>query len=274
MEELNLDNDYFNYLLYCHQLSRDDGQEIILQLKNDCYDGKVNEFNLIKKLEDYCSRQIITNEKSAKISYLYAIIDKNDHYITQIKKQYGLTASDIELIAEMVEEDIKRGNIATYTVKRNFRQYASDRHFIKKSRSQLMRIERNLTHALNIKRKLEKVKNVSLSDVHAIIDNLNSNIDGGKVYKKNMAGIVMSEIDILSNDKKITAHKKLLEFIDTHPDALKNIKKHFNLTGKQTQRLLDDITNSINEGYVEAGEIKMKLIELAEKMGDDDDEHI
>ena len=35
MEDLNLDEDYFNYLLYSYQLSPEDGEDIIYQVKED-----------------------------------------------------------------------------------------------------------------------------------------------------------------------------------------------------------------------------------------------
>ena len=193
MNELGLDKDYFDYLLYSYQLSQEDGEEIIYQLKDDLYEGEINEFTLINKLEYYCNLQIINNEKEEKIRFLYTLIDSEDYIITKIKKQNKLTNSDILTIAEKIESDIERENIPKYLIKRYLENYSRQNYFINKNLKELKKFSSQLDNVF-INKTLKKVGNMNYTDVRNIISDLETKIKNGDYYSSNMKIILTAEI--------------------------------------------------------------------------------
>ena len=266
MEKLNLDDDYFKYLLYCHQLSESDGAEILSRLESDLEEGKANEFNMIEKLEDYCNHQIITNEKEQKIAYLYTIIDSDDYFITQTVSRYGLSNDDIIEIAEKIEREILDDNIAEYTIKRNFKCHASDLYFLRKNKRQLAQIENNLERHLKINRKISQLKNVTCEDVRTIIDAIYRDLDSGRHYSKSMLETVISEMEILSKSKKLEANRELQIIVEKKPEYYNSVVRRYDLNQSQSDMLLNQMTRMIEEGELERCNVRWKLIQTAEEI--------
>lgn len=266
MENLNLDEDYFNYLLYSYQLSPEDGEDIIYQIKEDLIEGKINEFTFINKLEHYCNLQIINNEKEEKIRFLYTLLDSDDYFINKIKKQYKLTNIEIVTIAERVEEDIELNNIPLYIVKRNFKKYARENYFIKKNLKELDLYSSNINN-LFITKKLEKVKNISLEEVKDIINNLKKHIRQGKYFTSNMRAVITIEIEIASNNKKIKAQKQLSNFYEKSQESFDNLLKHHDLTFEDKEKLIKRLETQIAEGNLQYQNVKSELLRNVQKMG-------
>ena len=266
MEDLNLDEDYFNYLLYSYQLSPEDGEDIIYQVKEDLIEGKINEFTFISKLEHYCNLQIINNEKEEKIRFLYSLLDSDDYFINNVKKQYKLNNNDVLNIAERVESDIELKNIPKYTIKRNFKKYAHENYFIKKNLKQLNDISSNLNN-LFITKKLEKVKNISIEEVKEIISNLTKRINQGNYFTSNMQTVLTLEIEIASKNKKIQAQKQLSNFYEKSEESFENLLKHHNLTFEDKENLIKRLEALIAEGNLEYQNVKSELIIRVQKMG-------
>ena len=266
MNELNLDEEYFKYLLYSYQLSPEDGEEILYQIKEDLIDGKINEFTIINKLEYYCNQQIINNEIEEKIQFLYTLLDSDDYFINNVKKQYKLSSTDVLNIAERVESDIELKNIPKYTIKRNFKQYAHENYFIKKNLKQLNRISLNL-NSLFITKKLEKVKNISIEEVEDIINNLEKQINQGNYFTSNMQTVLTLEIEIASKNKKIHAQKQLSNFYEKSQESFDNLLKHHNLTFEDKENLIKRLERLIAEGNLEHQNVKSELILSVQKMG-------
>lgn len=266
MYDLNIDEDYFNFLLYSFQLTPEDGEEILYQLKEDLNEGKINEYTLINKLEYYFNMQIINNEKEDKISFLYTLLDSDDYFINNVKKQYRLSNIDIVNIAERVESDIKQDNIPKYTIKRNFKQYAHENYFINKNISQLNKISSNL-NSLFLTKKLEKVKNISIKEVSDIITNLKRHISKGNYFSSNMQTVLLLEIDLASKNKKIKAQKQLSNFYEKSQESFDNLLRHHDLTFEDKEKLIERLEKLIEEGELEHQNVKFELISTVDKMG-------
>lgn len=266
MNELGLDEDYFNYLLYSYQLSQEDGEEIIYLLKDDLFEGKINEFTLISQLEDYCNSQIVNNEKEEKIQYLYTLIDSDDYFIHKIKKQYKLSNTDILNIAEKIEVDIQTENIPKYTIKRNFEKYSKENYFIKKNLKDLESISSNINN-LFINKTLDKVKNLNYTDVRNIISNLENRIKNGDYYTSNMQHIIKAEIEIESKNKKIRAQKQLSNIYEKSEEGFNILLNNYNLTFEDKEKLINRLEKLISDGKLQQEDVKTTLILSVVEMG-------
>lgn len=266
MNELGLDKDYFDYLLYSYQLSQEDGEEIIYQLKDDLYEGEINEFTLINKLEYYCNLQIINNEKEEKIRFLYTLIDSDDYIITKIKKQNKLTNSDILTIAEKIESDIERENIPKYLIKRYLENYSRQNYFINKNLKELKKFSSQLDNVF-INKTLKKVGNMNYTDVRNIISDLETKIKNGDYYTSNMKTILTAEIEIESKNKKIRAQKQLSNLYEKSEESFNNLLNNYNLTFEDKEKMINRLEELISEGKLQQKEVKSTLIRTVLQMG-------
>ena len=266
MNELGLDKDYFDYLLYSYQLSQEDGEEIIYQLKDDLYEGEINEFTLINKLEYYCNLQIINNEKEEKIRFLYTLIDSEDYIITKIKKQNKLTNSDILTIAEKIESDIERENIPKYLIKRYLENYSRQNYFINKNLKELKKFSSQLDNVF-INKTLKKVGNMNYTDVRNIISDLETKIKNGDYYTSNMKTILTAEIEIESKNKKIRAQKQLSNLYEKSEESFNNLLNNYNLTFEDKEKMINRLEELISEGKLQQKEVKSTLIRTVLQMG-------
>ena len=64
------DTPFFNYLLYSYDLSLDDCEVIIDDLKSDINSNKILPQNIVLTLEDYFKSRVADLEKQQKIEFL------------------------------------------------------------------------------------------------------------------------------------------------------------------------------------------------------------
>ncbi|MEE1151401.1 MAG: hypothetical protein UH242_10685, partial [Methanobrevibacter sp.] len=101
---------FFNYLLYSYDLSLNECESIIDELKEDISSSKVVSDNMVSTLDAYFKSKVADLEKREKLKYLDGLISEdNDFYIKYLKK-YDLPADDISLIRERVESKIIEEN--------------------------------------------------------------------------------------------------------------------------------------------------------------------
>ena len=75
-------SNFFKYHLYSYDLSLNECEDIISNLKKDICENKVSVENLVFTLESYFKSRVIQHEKELKIRYLESLLDfDNDFYI-------------------------------------------------------------------------------------------------------------------------------------------------------------------------------------------------
>ena len=117
---------FFNYLLYSYDLSLNECESIIDELKEDISSSKVVSDNIVSTLDAYFKSKVADLEKREKLKYLDGLISEdNDFYIKYLKK-YDLPADDISLIRERVESKIIADNITDFEIKRYLEYYFSN----------------------------------------------------------------------------------------------------------------------------------------------------
>ena len=80
------DTPFFNYLLYSYDLSLNDCEAIINDLKNDINSNRVAADNLVSTLEDYFKRKVTDLEKQSKLDYLTELINPESDYYSRFLK--------------------------------------------------------------------------------------------------------------------------------------------------------------------------------------------
>ena len=117
------DTPFFNYLLYSYDLSLNECELIVEELRGDINSGKIVADNIVSVLNDYFKSRVIYLEKQKKIDLLSSLVQEdNDFYIKYLKK-YDLTSQEINLIYDKVESKILDENITDFEIKRYLQYY-------------------------------------------------------------------------------------------------------------------------------------------------------
>lgn len=117
------DTPFFNYLLYSYDLSLNDCEVIISDLKNDIDGGKVITDNVVFTLDDYFKSKVEDLEKQSKIEYLNELVSHDSDYYTKYLKRYDLDDNEISLIFDKVKTRILDENISDFEIKRCLEYY-------------------------------------------------------------------------------------------------------------------------------------------------------
>ena len=117
---------FFNYLLYSYDLSLNECEVIINDLKDDISSNKILSDNIVLTLENYFRKKIIKNRKDKKILYLTDLIDESGEFYSKYLKKYDLSKDDISLIYEKVKERILDDDLDWFEIERYVEYYFSN----------------------------------------------------------------------------------------------------------------------------------------------------
>ena len=79
------DTPFFNYLLYSYDLSLNECELIIEELKSDIDSNKFVSDNIVATLDDYFNRRVTSLEKQDKIEYLSKLFQKDSPFYITVK---------------------------------------------------------------------------------------------------------------------------------------------------------------------------------------------
>ncbi|WP_305513024.1 hypothetical protein [Methanobrevibacter sp. V14] len=80
------DTPFFNYLLYSYDLSLNECELIIEELKSDIDSNKFVSDNIVATLDDYFNRRVTSLEKQDKIEYLSKLLQKDSPFYIKCLK--------------------------------------------------------------------------------------------------------------------------------------------------------------------------------------------
>ncbi|MBQ2226198.1 MAG: hypothetical protein II426_01445 [Methanobrevibacter sp.] len=117
------DTPFFNYLLYSYDLSLDDCEVIIDDLKSDINSNKILPQNIVLTLEDYFKSRVADLEKQQKIEFLEFLLQKDNDFFMKFLKKYNLSDKDIHIVYSKVKDKILKENITDFEIKRYLEYY-------------------------------------------------------------------------------------------------------------------------------------------------------
>ena len=254
------DTPFFNYLIYSYDLSLNDCESIINDLKSDISQNKVFGDNVVSIMDNYFKLKVIELEKDSKIRYLDELISKDSDFYTRYLEKYDLDDDEIGVIYDKVKNKILTDNISDFEIKRYLEYYFSN--VIKQLSyiNDLNRIVgRNYDTLIirNVKRKYPILKD---SDIVQIIIDIHSEIIGAKEFPKGIQHEFRSQCMIRSENKKAKCRKNLERFVEGSGDSFSKLIEFKRLSKSDGEIIVSQIRQDISNGLIQPEEITNTFI--------------
>lgn len=242
---------FFNYLLYSYDLSLDECESIIDELKDDIQSGKVISENMVSTLDDYFKSKVIELEKRDKIDFLSSLIRQdNDFYIKYLEK-YGLSDEDIRLIYQRVESKIMTENISNFEIKRYLEYYFSNSVKQLSYVNDLNSIVGNDYDTLLIQNQKRKYPILRDRDIVDIVFKIHGEIIEAKEFKNGIKSEFKRQCLIRSEDKKARCRQNLNRFVEESGDSFSKLIEFKRLTKRDGEIIVSQILDDISRGLVQ-----------------------
>ena len=245
------DTPFFNYLLYSYDLSLNECESIIEELKRDINRGEVISDNIVSTLEDYFKLRVVDLEKQKKIEYLSGLLQEDNVFFIKYLKKYNLASEDISLIYERVEYRILEDNISDFEIKRYLEYYFSNSlkrvSYLNELNSIVGRDYDTLT-IINIKKKYPILLD---SDIIQIIFHIHGEIIEAKEFKKGIKNEFKRQCMIRSEDKKAQCRLRLNKFVEGSGDSFSKLIEFKRLTKNDGEIIVSEIMEDISKGLIQ-----------------------
>lgn len=245
------DTPFFNYLLYSYDLSLEECELIVEELKGDVNSGKVITDNIVLTLEDYFKSRVASLEKQEKVNYLSSLLsDDNDFFIKYLKR-YGLSSKDINLIHNRVESKIINDNISDFEIKRYLEYYFANAVKQVSYINDLNRIVGRHYDTLMIRNVKRQYPILLDKDIIEIIFHIHGEIIEAKEFKNGIKNEFKRQCMIKSEDKKAQCRLRLNEFVEGSGDSFSKLVKFKRLTKKDGEIIVSEIKEDISAGLIQ-----------------------
>ena len=254
------DTPFFNYLIYSYDLSLEDCESIINDLKSDINQNKVFESNVVSILDDYFKRKVIELEKESKIEYLNELIKRDGDFYGKYLERYGLDDDEISVIYDNVKNKILSDNISDFEIKRYLEYYFANAIKQLSYINDLNRIVgRNYDTLIirNVKRKYPILKD---SDIIQIIFDIHGEIIDAKEFRDGIQHEFKNKCMRKSEDKKARCRKNLAKFVEGSGDSFSKLVEFKRLSKSDGRIIVSEIMDDISSGLIQPEEITNTFI--------------
>jgi hypothetical protein len=242
---------FFNYLLYSYDLSLNECESIIYELKEDISSSKVVSDNIVSTLDAYFKSKVADLEKREKLKYLDGLISEdNDFYIKYLKK-YDLPADDISLIRERVESKIIADNITDFEIKRYLEYYFSNSLKQISYIIDLNGIVGNNYDTLLIQNQKKTYPILRDRDIVDIVFAIHGEIIEAREFKNGIKNEFKRQCMIRSEDKKAKCRKNLNRFVVDSGDSFSKLVEFKGLEKRDGEIIVSQIMDDISKGLVQ-----------------------
>lgn len=253
LEELigDYDTPFFNYLIYSYDLTLNDCEIIIDNLKKDIKSNKVMTNNIPSTLEERFENKVLEMEKNSKLDYLTELISSDNEFYIKYLKKYNLTPDEISLIYGKVESRILRDNISDFEIKRYLEyyfanmvkqvSYISDLNWI---------VGRNYDTLIIQKAKKDNPILLDRDIVEVVVDIRGDIIDAVE-FKKGIKSEFKKRCMLKSEAKKARALANLEDLVEGSGDSFSKLVKVKGLTPDDGKIIVDEIKQDIAQGRVQ-----------------------
>ena len=249
------DTPFFNYLLYSYDLSLDDCEVIIDDLKSDINSNKILPQNIVLTLEDYFKSRVADLEKQQKIEFLEFLLQKDNDFFMKFLKKYNLSDKDIHIVYSKVKDKILKENITDFEIKRYLEYYFENSVKQVSYIRELNQIVGNNYDTLIIKKAKKDYPILLDVDIVQIIFKLHTDILESLEFKKGIKHEFLRRCMIKSEDKKANARHNLNIFVEGKGDSFLKLTKFKRLSKKDAEIIVCDIEKDISHGLIQPKEI-------------------
>lgn len=245
------DTPFFNYLLYSYDLSLEECELIVEELKGDVNSGKVITDNIVLTLEDYFKSRVASLEKQEKVNYLSSLLSEENEFFVKYLKKYGLSSKDINLIHDRVESKIINDNISDFEIKRYLEYYFANAVKQVSYINDLNRIVGRHYDTLMIRNVKKQYPILLDRDIIEIIFHIHGEIIEAKEFKNGIKNEFKRQCMIKSEDKKAQCRVRLNEFVEGSGDSFSKLVKFKRLTKKDGEIIVSEIKEDISAGLIQ-----------------------
>ena len=245
------DTPFFNYLLYSYDLSLEECELIVEELKGDVNSGKVITDNIVLTLEDYFKSRVASLEKQEKVNYLSSLLSEENEFFVKYLKKYGLSSKDINLIHDRVESKIINDNISDFEIKRYLEYYFANAVKQVSYINDLNRIVGRHYDTLMIRNVKKQYPILLDKDIIEIIFHIHGEIIEAKEFKNGIKNEFKRQCMIKSEDKKAQCRLRLNEFVEGSGDSFSKLVKFKRLTKKDGEIIVSEIKEDISAGLIQ-----------------------
>ncbi|WP_462315161.1 hypothetical protein [Methanobrevibacter sp.] len=251
---------FFNYLLYSYDLSLDECEGIIDELKEDINSGEVISDNMVSTLDGRFKSRVTDLEKREKVEFLSGLIrEDNDFYIRYLKR-YDLSSEDVDLIYERVESKIMEDDITDFEIKRYLEYYFSNAVKQISYINDLNSIVGNDYDTLLIQSQKRAYPILQDRDIVDIVFSIHGDIIEAKEFRNGIKSEFKRQCMIRSEDKKAKCRQNLNVFVEGSGDSFSKLVKFKGLTKKDGEIIVSSIRQDINEGLIQPDSIDSVFI--------------
>ncbi len=253
LEELigDYDTPFFNYLIYSYDLTLNDCEIIIDNLKKDIKSNKVMTNNIASTLEERFENKVLEMEKNSKLDYLTELISSDNEFYIKYLRKYNLTSDEISLIYGKVESRILRDNISDFEIKRCLEYYFANMVKQVSYISDLDRIVGRNYDTLIIQ-KAKKDNPILLDrDIVEVVVDIRGDIIDAVEFKKGIKNEFKKRCMLKSEAKKARALANLEDLVEGSGDSFSKLVKVKGLTPDDGKIIVDEIKQDIALGRVQ-----------------------
>ncbi len=251
---------FFNYLLYSYDLSLNECEDIIAQLKDDINSNRVITENMVLTLEDYFKSKVVELEKEDKITFLSDLLkEDNDFYIKYLKK-YNLLSEEIHLIYDRVESKIYSDNITDFEIKRYMEYYFSNAVKQISYINELNNIVGRDYDTLIIKNIKNKYPILRDRDIVEVVFNIHGEIIEAREFKNGIQNEFRRQCMLKSEDKKAQCRRNLNKFVEDSGDSFSKLIEIKGLSKNDGEAIVSSIIDDISAGLIQPEKIDSVFI--------------
>jgi len=247
----DFDTPFFNYLLYSYDLSLNDCEQIVDDLKNDITENRVTADNIVSTLEDYFKSKVVELEVKSKVNYLTELINPDNDFFKRFLERYGLSEREIDIVYERVESRILADNISDFEIKRFLEYYFANAVKQKSYLNDLDRIIGRNYDTLIIKKAEKNYPILLKRDIRSVISDIRSDILDAYDFKKPIKDVFLNRCMRKSEKKKADALSKLQYFVEGSGDSFSKLVRFKGLEKRDGEIIVNEIQEDIARGLVQ-----------------------
>ena len=251
---------FFNYLLYSYDLSLDECEGIINELKEDINSGEVISDNMVSTLDGRFKSRVTDLEKREKVEFLSGLIQEDNDFYIRYLKRYDLSSEDVDLIYERVESKIMEDDITDFEIKRYLEYYFSNAVKQISYINDLNSIVGNDYDTLIIQSQKRAYPILQDRDIVDIVFSIHGDIIEAKEFRNGIKSEFKRQCMIRSEDKKAKCRQNLNVFVEGSGDSFSKLVKFKGLTKKDGEIIVSSIRQDINEGLIQPDSIDSVFI--------------
>ena len=245
------DTPFINYLLYSYDISVNDCELIIDDLKGDIYDNKVLGDNLVYTLQEYFKSKIIELEKESKIEFLSELMSQESEFYVKYLAKFDLKGEDRDIIFEKLKSKILKDNITDFEIRRYLEYYFANSVKQVSYVNDLSSIVGRNYDTLIIRSAKKKYPILIDRDMVQIVSEIHGDIIDAREFKNGIKQEFLKRCMLKSEEKKALARKNLNSFVEGSGDSFSKLIRIKGLSKSDGDAIVKDIVEDISEGRIQ-----------------------